>query len=70
MGTIEKQTLERERERLQQAIEAEKNAIGRGDFSLDPISDPIRISECPAVNVYWSYSRSSTQSSQAWQPSS
>jgi hypothetical protein len=40
MGTIEKQTLERERERLQQAIEAEKNAIGRGDFSLDPISDP------------------------------
>jgi hypothetical protein len=40
MGTIEKRTLEKERERLQQAIEAEKNAIARGDSSLDTTSDP------------------------------
>jgi hypothetical protein len=32
--------LEKERERLQQAIETEKSAIASGDFSLDKMSDP------------------------------
>jgi hypothetical protein len=39
MGSIEKQTLEKERERLQQAIETEKGAIARGDLLLDKTSD-------------------------------
>jgi hypothetical protein len=40
MGTIERQTLENERGRLQGAIEAEKRAIATGDLSLEKISDP------------------------------
>ena len=38
MRSIERQTLERDRERLKKAIETEKLAIAAGDLSLDEFS--------------------------------
>ncbi len=38
MGTIERQTLEKDRERWKSAIEDEKLAIAAGDLSLNELS--------------------------------
>ena len=67
MGTIERQTLEKESELLQAEIVVVKKAIATGDLSLDKLTDPIRTCEYPGAS-YWSCSQSSIQLKYAWRP--